>query len=205
MLQTTFLLVRHGETDWNRNHRMQGSTDIPLNAFGIEQAKLLNPHLRTYTVDTIYVSPLTRARQTAEHAFSHYDNPMKFDSRLQERSFGAFEGMSFDQVILQHPAMRYPESWNYPDYRPPQGESVRDVQQRMVEAARDIAKKHRGDTISIVSHGSALGSLLVGILNLPFSTAMDYRLDNTSLSIIRIDTSGNVSLELLNYTKHLVE
>jgi broad specificity phosphatase PhoE len=143
---TTLLLARHGETDWNRELRIQGSSDIELNELGRDQARALAQELEHVELDAIYASDLSRARATAEAVAASHGLEVRLDPRLRERSFGSWEGLTREQ-IADHA------------HRPDDAETDDEVRERVLEAIQAIADEHPGETILVVSHGGALNTL----------------------------------------------
>jgi broad specificity phosphatase PhoE len=143
---TTLLLARHGETDWNRELRIQGSSDIELNDLGRKQAHALAQELEHVELDAIYASDLSRARATAEAVAASHGIEVLLDPRLRERSFGSWEGLTREDI----------------DERPERhhdGESDEEVRERVLAAVQSIAAAHRGENVLVVSHGGALNAL----------------------------------------------
>ncbi|UJQ95796.1 histidine phosphatase family protein [Mariluticola halotolerans] len=144
-----FYFARHGETDWNRERRYQGSKDIPLNALGRQQADANGPLLRELLArDKIdpatigwYASPLSRASETMDRMRAAFDvtlPPVIFDDRLKEISFGTLEGFLHDELppeLAQAPGRRNAEYWYH---RPPEGENYEDVADRLKSFAADL-------------------------------------------------------------------
>jgi probable phosphoglycerate mutase len=144
---TTLLLARHGETDWNRELRIQGSSDIELNELGRRQAQALAQELTDVDLDAIYASDLSRARATAEAVAATHGLEVKLDSRLRERSFGSWEGLTRDDLDAMPPGSHH------------DGETDEEVRERMLAAVQEIAAAHPGEEVLIVSHGGALNTL----------------------------------------------
>jgi len=144
---TTLLLARHGETDWNRELRIQGSSDIALNDLGRAQAHGLAEELEHVDLDAIYSSDLSRARATAEAVAASHGLEVRFDPRLRERSFGNWEGLTREDIAA------LPEGESH------DGESDDEVRERVLEAVQAIADAHPGEQVLVVSHGGALNSL----------------------------------------------
>ena len=143
---TTLLLARHGETDWNRELRIQGSSDVELNDLGRKQAQALAQELEHVELDAIYASDLSRARSTAEAVAASHGLEVLLDPRLRERSFGSWEGLTREDI----------------DGRPERhhdGESDEEVRERVLAAVQSIAAAHRGENVLVVSHGGALNAL----------------------------------------------
>jgi probable phosphoglycerate mutase len=144
---TTLLLARHGETDWNRELRIQGSSDIELNDLGRAQAHALAQELEHVELDAIYASDLSRARATADAVAASHGLEVRLDPRLRERAFGSWEGLTREDVAA------------LPDGSRHDGESDEEVRDRVLEAVRSIAAAHPGEQVLIVSHGGALNTL----------------------------------------------
>ncbi len=150
------LLIRHGETDYNREHRLQGTLPVPLNANGKLQAEALGLYLKHYEIETIFSSPMIRARQTADIIGQALNISVQDEPRIQEIGFGKFEGLLSGDIEVQYPN-EY-RMWKSGDmsYSVPDGESRRTVQKRMAEAWNDLSNREEYQTIALVSHGSAL-------------------------------------------------
>jgi 2,3-bisphosphoglycerate-dependent phosphoglycerate mutase len=145
---TTLLLARHGETDWNREFRIQGSSDVELNELGRKQARELAEDLADVELDAIYASDLSRARATAEAVAETKDLPVQVDARLRERAFGSWEGLTRADI----------EERFAPEDRP-DGETDEQVRARVLAAIEEIAAAHPGEQVLVVSHGGALNAL----------------------------------------------
>ena len=144
---TTLLLARHGETDWNRELRIQGSSDIELNELGRRQAQHLAQELTDVDLDAIYSSDLTRARATAAAVAATHGLEVNLDDRLRERSFGSWEGLTREDISTFPTGSRH------------DGESDDEVRERVLAAVEEIATNHPGEQVLIVSHGGALNTL----------------------------------------------
>lgn len=155
-MTTRFCLVRHGETDWNAQGRLQGQTDIALNEAGRAQAKAAAARLAAHRFAAIYSSDLSRAMETAAAAAGpgHEVQPTP---ALRERRFGAFQGLTHAEAEARYPADHARFRAREPDHRPPgDAESLRDLAARIEAALTDLADRHRGQTLLIVTHGGAL-------------------------------------------------
>ncbi|MBV8480005.1 MAG: histidine phosphatase family protein [Actinobacteria bacterium] len=138
---TTLLLVRHGETDWNAERRWQGHADVPLNARGREQADALAEQLAAETIDAIYSSDLSRARDTALAVASRLKLPVVVDHDLREVDVGAIEGLTAEEA-------RAFEGW--------QGEPIDQHAERVLRAVHRIADAHPGGRVLVVTHGGSM-------------------------------------------------
>ena len=184
---TTLVLLRHGQTDWNLYHRYQGLTDIPLNATGEQQARDVNEKLKGFHFDAVYCSDLDRAKTTARLALEgifHYED-VRFDRRLRERSFGIYEGGPYDKEDLPEgyrDAMEAdPEGFKFPE-----GESFLDVEKRVRPFFEDIMKKHRGQTVLVVAHGTLLSVLRFVAENEPVLISNRTRLANADPIVLEL-------------------
>lgn len=157
-MKTTIYLVRHGTTDWNEARRYQGSSDIPLNEKGEQEAIIVGKALSSIPFSTIYSSPLIRAHATAKEIAKHQNVPIKLIEQLKERSYGEFEGMTFSE-IEQHPYFQkhLRDSWYLSGA--PKGESFDEATERVGKAFSNIISQHGHETIGIVAHGGVIKSI----------------------------------------------
>ena len=138
---TTLLLVRHGETDWNAEGRLQGHTDRPLSDYGRRQARRLAEELEGEELEAIYSSDLARARETAEIVGERLGLPTVFDPDLREKDWGTWEGLD----AVERDRVEFV------------GESTEAHQERMLRALRRIAERHPGDgRVLVVTHGGSM-------------------------------------------------
>lgn len=202
----TLIVIRHGETKWNTEHRMQGQTNIPLNAMGVRQAERMAKQLAAYPIQSFYSSPLKRAHRTARiiHAL-HDDAPLSFHDDLKERSFGTGEGLTYDEITRQFPVMAFDRSWDHPYSQIPGGERLIDVYRRGIRFMRELVENERGKTVAIVAHGVIIRCIISYLMKFPLNANMLYHLENTSLTVIRIPEQGPPELHVLNHTLHLGE
>ena len=158
---TEVLVVRHGETPWNVERRVQGWEDIPLNETGIRQAEALARHLsRTRLqgnqIDAIYSSDLQRARMTAEIVGHALSLPVVVDEGVRERHFGVLQGLVFSKMEEHEPEAARIWKSRDPDAILPEGESLRRFHERITQAIDTIASRHLGQRVMVVSHGGAM-------------------------------------------------
>ncbi|CAG1015791.1 phosphoserine phosphatase [Anaerolineales bacterium] len=159
---TELWLIRHGQTDWNLLGKWQGqSPDAPgLNDFGITQARSVLDQLPCTKFSAIYSSDLSRAIQTAELISESLNLTVTIDPRLREINLGAWEGMLSNDIKVRYPRELWERERNPFDAHAPQGESPRDVAQRVITAVNEIAHRHPGESVIIVSHGVALAVII---------------------------------------------
>ena len=164
-------LIRHGETDYNKGRRLQGVTDIPLNARGIELAEKTAEGLRGIPFDRIYSSPLIRARRTAEIIRGERDIPIEETEGLSEISFGDYEGLTVLEGSYNIPDPDFMNFFHAPEkyHTPPNGESIAHLRERTTSFVRAVmdAPENEGRTILMASHGAAIRGMLSGLLGLP--------------------------------------
>jgi len=200
-----WFLVRHGETEWNRVGRAQGHADPPLNQAGREQAEAVAVRLARVTFEAAYSSDLRRAADTAAPIMRGRDAPIVYRRDLREKSFGEWEGLTYDEVQRRHPAMLEELFDEQPEFAPPGGESDLDLFTRASGAAARIAGRHTGTegNILVVSHGGTLRAMMVSMLGLPVESMWRLRLSNAALSVITVYEEGGATIDLLNDTGHL--
>src|SRR6478736_4181734 len=153
MPSTELILIRHGETDWNRELRFQGHIDVPLNDMGHEQARRLGLRLAGEPVQQLVSSDLMRAQQTAAPAARQLGLEILTTVSLREQNFGIVEGMRADEIQARHP--RAWEDWLQfrEDHAMPEGESPRQFHARIIEALGRIATENTGQRLLVVTHG----------------------------------------------------
>lgn len=183
---TTILLIRHGETAWNAEKRLQGHLDIALNAEGERQAAMLGAALAAERIDHIISSDLQRARQTAEALARVRGTQVGIDPALRERCYGGFEGSLYSEIAARFP-LEF-AAWQARDVDaelPPganQGETFRQFYGRTTEAIARHALAHAGKTIALVAHGGVLECAYRQALGLPLETPRDFKVLNASVN-----------------------
>jgi broad specificity phosphatase PhoE len=182
--KTELWLIRHGVTDWNIAKRYQGSTDVPLNAEGIAQAREAAAQLRGEKFAALYCSPLTRTRQTAHEISQVVGLPILIDERLCEGNQGEWETRTLDEIDRLYPGMREKRRADPVHNSPPGGETMLQVMHRIVPAADDIARAHPGQKVLVVSHGMALAGLISLARNLPLIDSFNLILPNAAAEVI---------------------
>lgn len=194
---TKLYLLRHGETEWNRQRRTQGSTDTDLSETGLYQAYRLSQRLSEEDITAIYSSDLKRAYATARILGKELNLPVKIQRALREMNFGHWEGMDIDSIKKQHSEVH--RLWiSSPKEAVISGaERLIDVQTRIVEAVNGIIRLHRGEKIAIVSHGITLKCLIFGLIGIDLSNMSKIRLGNCSISIVEL-VEERFILECLN-------
>ncbi|RZI95345.1 MAG: histidine phosphatase family protein [Variovorax sp.] len=207
-LATELILVRHGETAWNRELRFQGHIDVPLNDMGHEQARRLGLRLAGETVQQLVCSDLLRAQQTAAPAAQQLRLPVVTTVSLREQHFGIVEGMRADEIQAQHP--RAWEAWLAfsEDNAMPEGESPREFHARIVGALGAIATQHAGQRVLVVTHGGVLDMVWRTANGLGLNGPRQSEIPNAGFNRIRIaDASAPSQIEILDWadTRHLAD
>lgn len=188
-------IVRHGETEWNKEGRLQGWLDSNLTKMGIEQVMRLKGQLQDISFDAAFSSPSKRAYDTAEILVGHYLTIEK-DARLQEIHLGSWQGKRIAE-IQNDDAERYEEYCCYPErYTPDAGESFQQVIQRMDEFVQFCARKLTSGKILVVSHGVAIRALILSSLRLPIQHIWDFEIEGASVTKI-IVTKENRMIEYI--------
>jgi len=185
---TTLLLVRHGETAWNAEHRIQGHLDIPLSPSGIQQAARLAKRLAETPIEAIYSSELARAWLTAEPLAARLGVPIVAETRLRERCFGIFEGLTLDEIAARHPDgfRRWRE--REPSWAIDGGESGQQLIDRVLAALHDIVTRHRGGTVVAVTHGGVLDVVYRTARQLPWSAPREHQMLNAGVNLLSAQT-----------------
>ncbi len=183
--ECTLCLVRHGETPWNAERRLQGHLDIELNANGLAQAQHTARTLAGTRFAAIYSSDLQRARQTAEAIAHRCELPVHIDPRLRERHYGAFQGLTYEEA-----ESRYPEAYACFKARvgefpfPGDGESLTGFAARIRTALDAIAARHAGAQVLVVTHGGVLDIAHRLATGKAIGAARDFALPNAALNWI---------------------
>jgi probable phosphoglycerate mutase len=157
---TRIIAIRHGETAWNAESRIQGQRDIGLNDTGRWQARRVGAALAGEPIRAVYSSDLGRAHETAESIAATTGIPVVRTEGLRERCFGKFEGRTFDEIHQHWPDEA--QSWRkrIPDWQPPEGgESLLELRERVYETMVELAARHPGEQIVVVAHGGVLDTL----------------------------------------------
>ena len=183
---TELILIRHGETDWNREHRFQGQIDVPLNASGLAQAERLAERLAAETLDALVCSDLLRARQTAAPAAQRLLLEPDPQPGLREQGFGVLEGLALPEILARYPAEWTAWRRHDPDYALPGGEAVREFHARVLAALRELAARHAGRTLAVVTHGGVLDMVYRTAHGLPLSGPRTCPIPNAGLNRLRV-------------------
>ncbi len=203
---TEIILIRHGETDWNRELRFQGHADVPLNDMGHEQARRLGLRMAGEAVQHLVSSDLLRAQQTATPAARQLALPIVTSAALREQNFGIVEGLRADEIQRLHP-----RAWaEWLEFREehgmPGGESAREFHARIVDALGAIAAAHSGQRVLVVTHGGVLDMVWRTAQGLSLSGPRRSDIPNAGFNRIRMAAVAAPSrIEILDWadTRHL--
>ncbi|MDB5900540.1 MAG: histidine phosphatase family protein [Ramlibacter sp.] len=202
MRMTELVLIRHGETDMNRELRFQGHVNVGLNAIGLEQARRLAARLCTEQAGALYASDLLRARQTAEPIAAGLALQPVPESGLREQNFGRVDGMRVDDIQREHPDawagwLRFEEDFCMPD-----GESTRAFHQRVMQAVQRVIAAHPDEKVVIVTHGGVLDMIYRTAMSLGLNGPRQSDIPNAGVNRIRV---RNGALEIVDWAdiRHL--
>jgi probable phosphoglycerate mutase len=179
---TRILAIRHGQTAWNADSRIQGHTDIALDAVGEWQAHRLALALGDEELDVLYSSDLARARQTAAPLAARKQLQVRVDPGLRERGFGEFEGLSFKQIEQRWPEQAAAWRQRDPDFGARGGEVLRDFRERVVAAVTRLAMAHRGQNIALVTHGGVLDLLYREATRVALDAPRTWQISNAGIN-----------------------
>ncbi len=201
-MTTEFLLIRHGETIWNAEARMQGQQDSPLTARGRAQALAVADRLGREHFDGIYASDLQRVIDTAQPLADATGHAIRLEPQLRERHYGIFEGLTYADMAQQHSDLyeRYRAARYDPDFVIPEAETIRQLVGRGMAIFDAFAERHAGERVAIFSHGGTLAAVLRTVLGVPLDGKHGFRMANGSISTIgyeegewRVLTLGEVT------------
>jgi probable phosphoglycerate mutase len=181
----SLILVRHGETVWNREGRIQGHGDSALTARGRAQASALARRLALEPIVAVFCSDLGRARQTAVPIAGALHLEIQIRAELRERSYGVFEGKTWAEIEREHPADAALQRARDPDHVIPLGESVSQFRTRVLGALARIAVEGGGATVAVITHGGVLDVVYREIMGIPLRAARTYALPNAALNQVR--------------------
>jgi 2,3-bisphosphoglycerate-dependent phosphoglycerate mutase len=179
---TRILAIRHGETEWNVDGRIQGQLDIPLNEMGRWQVHRLALAVADENIAAIYSSDLLRAMETAQAVARGTGKPIVTDTGLRERGFGTFEGLSYAEVNQRWPAEA--ERWRKrdPNFGAPGGETLNQFYARSVSTATRLAERHPGETVALVAHGGVMDCLYRAASRVALDAPRSWQLGNASIN-----------------------
>jgi len=200
-----FIIIRHGETLWNREKRFQGSADIPLSDKGRAQARRVASMLEDKPLDAIYSSPLRRALDTANAVALSHGLEVRVVDDLQEINVGEWSGKTWTEIRATWPDLE--KRWSADPYSsdaPPGGEHYRDFQSRCIRALDEIAAAHTdSDQVAVVCHGGVIRAVMNELLGLVWNTRGKIYALNCSITRMRWKSRGTVIIDGFNDSCHL--
>ena len=202
-LMAKIILVRHGQTEWNRIERYRGRADVPLNAAGLAQAEATGEHVAArWAVAAVYSSPLSRAVQTGEAVAKHFDLAVQPHPDLVDIDYGAWQGFTPEEVRQRWPELS--DTWYHRPHmvRFPEGETLDELRSRAMRTVSSLTDLHYSDTIVLVGHTVINRVILLGILGLGNERFWHLRQDNCAINVIEKDQEG-FTLVVMNDTCHL--
>ena len=196
------ILIRHGETDWNRSGRCQGIADIELNENGKKQAKEVADSLKDHHISAIYSSHLKRALETARHIADHHGLEVCVEHDLHEMNQGDLEGLSFPDIRDRYADVLKKWRETPETLRIPNGESLLEVQDRAWKVLEKVHDNHQGETVVAVSHNLTIITLLCKITGVGLKGFRDFHIQATSKNVI-ISENGSLRIDVINDVSHL--
>lgn len=182
--------IRHGETAWNAEGRVQGQTDVPLSPVGEAQARALVPALAGERFAALYASDLARVRQTAAPAARALGLAPRVDAALRERHYGKFETLTYLEARERHPEDFARFKAKEPDYDFGTGESLRRFYERSVACMGAIAARHAGETVLVFTHGGVLEMVRRHALGMGLAAPRDFEIPNAALNWFEVDAQS---------------
>jgi broad specificity phosphatase PhoE len=202
-MSTRFLLVRHAQTDFNRDGRFRGWADVPLNEIGRSEAGAAARRIEAgYHPAAIYCGPLQRTRSTAEAIADLLDQEIRLEQDLIDLNFGTFAGLSHTEAERKYPQIYRAWRTTPETVRFPEGESLADVRSRTGRVVAGLAQRHPDEQIVLVSHMDVIRVLLCNWLGLPLGHIGAFQIHTASLSVVDVGP-GEFSILTLNDTHHL--
>ena len=202
MEPTYVMVVRHGETEWNTEGRRQGHLDSTLTAKGRAQAEALAQRFTPESCSAIYSSDLGRAYETARTIAEKTGHEVVPDARLRERNLGIFQGLDGDEIRARYPR-EYEEHRNGgADHAVPEGESFREQTERNMVCLEELAKRHAGEVIMVVTHGGVLSALFRHTLDISLDAPRRFSFKNASVNLFKFQ-DGVWGLETWGDITHL--
>ena len=201
-MATELILIRHAETEWNKESKYQGHQDIKLNEKGKIQSVKLGNYPSLKEIDIIYCSDLKRAYNTALAVNKFHNVCIRQESGLREINFGEWEGMTYSDVEKEYPDLLHNWIDDPATTDPPGGEKLHDFMDRIVATFREIIKENREQNITVVTHGGVIKLYLTYLLQMPLTNQWQFNISSTGISIINIYGEKAI-IQSLNNTVHL--
>lgn len=202
MNKTRIILVRHGETTWNKEGRYQGQVDTPLSDFGLAQGNKLAEALANIKIDKFYASHLFRAKETARLCATLHKQEVAIDERLQEISHGAWEGLLAEDVAKTYPQELKDWQNNPAKVLMPGGEDLAIVVDRSMAALEEIAQNNIGKTVLVAAHDAVNKVVICRALGIDLNKFWQIKQDNTCINVLEF-CENSWRIVLLNSTLHM--
>jgi len=193
--------IRHGESTYNAEGRVQGQSDVPLSELGIRQGEAVAEALSRLPLDALYASPLQRAYRTAELAAERLDLDIVADDRLKELNAGVFQDRLRSDLERLYPEELARWTAGEPDFAIPGGESRNDLKRRGMEVLRELGARDHGHA-AVITHGRLLITAVKGLLGIPLE-AEPQSLQNGSITRLQFNGNGEVELLGIDEVAHL--
>ena len=197
-----WLIVRHGETEWNAQGRVQGHTDVGLSELGVLQGQAICARLAGVEIDIAYSSVLRRSAETARQILGQREVQLRTTDQLREYNKGIFEGLTPEETGHRYPQLYAASQVNDLDFAPPGGENIRQASARIADFISGMKARHHDDNVLIVGHGGTLRAAFVALMELPLEANWRFAMANCGLSMVDI-FPDNAVLRLFNDTSHL--
>ena len=189
---TIIYLIRHGETMWNREKRLQGHIDIGLNDAGYWQAECLAKHMAGKNLAAVISSDLSRAIDTAKPIAEHHELDLIFDPALRERHYGIMQGLSHQEIADNHPRNHLAWKNREVDFQPESGESLQQFYNRVVGAVKHWAGTYPDQEIAVVAHGGVLDCLYRASARMALDAPRTWQLGNAAINRVLFNGEGFV-------------
>ena len=181
MKETEIILIRHGETEWNSQLRMQGHSNSALSEVGRGQIQALGEWMKNVSFDHIYSSDSLRARQTAEAITQYSGDTLQFDQRIREKNLGVFEGLTSIEARERHPEIYLLFKTGGANYVIDEGESTQQVLDRALEFIEEIRLRHPEQRVVMVTHGGVVRVLMKHTLGISLDAPTSFLIKNTGI------------------------
>lgn len=181
MKETEIILIRHGETEWNSQKRMQGHSNSDLSEVGMGQIQALGELMKNVSFDHIYSSDSLRTRQTAEAITQYSGHTLQFDQRIREKNLGVFEGLTSTEAKERHPEIYRLFKTAGANYVIDEGESTQQLLERALEFIEEIRLRHPQERVVMVTHGGVVRVLMKHALGLSIDAPTRFIIKNTGI------------------------
>ncbi len=181
MKETEIILIRHGETEWNSQKRMQGHSNSDLSEVGRGQIQALGELMKNVSFDHIYSSDSLRTRQTAEAITQYSGHTLQFDQRIREKNLGVFEGLTSTEAKERHPEIYRLFKTAGANYVIDEGESTQQLLERALEFIEEIRLRHPQERVVMVTHGGVVRVLMKYALGLSIDSPTRFIIKNTGI------------------------